>query len=228
MPVCASLRLSDPVYLGAMLSDARLRSHNKMPTTSSEATRKINLEALLGGNKDEFEKLVRQESPRLFRVIMRIVRDESEAESIMQETYLQAFRRLHTFRQESKFTTWLYAIAINLSRGSLRKSSRYTHLEEAEIERLQPSFVDGHYIETYETWKPDTYTEREDNRRIVHEAIERLPPDYRAIVVLRDIEELPTTEAAAILNITEGAARVRLHRARQALRTILDGYFRKD
>lgn len=199
-----------------------------MPTASSEARSKINLDALLGGDKDEFEKLVLQESPRLFRVIMRLVRDETEAESIMQETYLQAFRRLHSFRQESKFTTWLYAIAINLSRGFLRKASRYKPLEEEEIERLQPSFVDGHYLETYETWKPDAYTEREDNRRIVHEAIERLPPDYRAIIVLRDIEELPTAEAAAILNITEGAARVRLHRARQALRTILNGYFRKD
>ena len=199
-----------------------------MTTASPEATRELNVEALIGGDKSEFEKLVLQESPRLFRVIMRIVRDADEAESIMQETYLQAFRRLHTFRRESKFTTWLYAIAINLSRGSLRKASRYTSLEEEEIERLQPSFVDGNYLETYETWKPDTYTEREDTRRIVHEAIERLPPDYRAIIVLRDIEEVTTAESAAILNITEGAARVRLHRARQALRTILDGYFRED
>jgi RNA polymerase sigma-70 factor (ECF subfamily) len=186
----------------------------------------IDLEALLSGDAHEFEKLVRQESPRLFRVILRIVRDENEAESVMQEAYLQAYKRLGTFRRESKFTTWLYAIAINLAKAALRKSLRYTSLQGEDIDRLQPTFVDGHYIDSFETWRPDKVTELEDRKRIVQEAIDRLPPDYRAIVILRDIEELSTAEAAAMLNITEGAARVRLHRARQALRTILDGYFR--
>lgn len=186
----------------------------------------IDLEALLEGDKAEFEKLVRRESPRLFRVIVRIVKDDNEAESIMQEAYLQAYKRLDTFRRESKFTTWLYAIGINLARASLRKTKRYSTLEEEDIERLQPNFNKGMYVESYDSWNPHKVAEKEDRKRIVHKAIDQLPPDYRTIVILRDIEELSTAEAAAILDITEGAARVRLHRARQALRKILDEHFR--
>ncbi len=183
-------------------------------------------EAVLRGDPQAFEQLVRQESPRLYRVIVRLVRDEDEAQSVMQETFLQAYKRLPTFRGESKLTTWLYAIGINLARASLRKARRTTSLSEEEIERLQPRFVAGMYAEPYEAWNPHRTAERAERRRLVHEAIERLPDDYRSIVTLRDIEGLSTAEAARILEISEGAARVRLHRARQALRKLLDGYFR--
>ncbi len=184
------------------------------------------LDALLDGDREEFEKMVLRESPRLFRVILRIVGDAAEAESVMQETYLQAFKRLSTFRRESKFTTWLYAIGINLARAALRKAKRVTRLDEAELDRMQPTFSRGMYVETFDAWNPQKLAEREERKRIVHAAIDRLPDDYRTIVTLRDIEELSTAEAAAILNITEGAVRVRLHRARQALRHLLDEHFR--
>lgn len=186
----------------------------------------LDLEALLDGDRREFERLVRMESPRLFRVILRIVGDAVEAESVMQETYLQAFKRLSTFRRESKFTTWLYAIGINLARASLRKSRRLSRLDEEEIDRMQPTFSKGMYVETFDAWNPQKLAEREDRKRIVHAAIDRLPDDYRTVVILRDIEEHSTAETAAILKITEGAARVRLHRARQALRHLLDEHFR--
>lgn len=186
----------------------------------------LDLEALLAGNREEFEKLVRAESPRLYRIILRIVGDAAEAESVMQETYLQAYKRLSTFRRESKFTTWLYAIGINLARAALRKAKRTTRLDEADIERMQPTFSKGMYVETFDAWNPQKLAEREDLKRIVHQAIEKLPDDYKTIVILRDIEEHSTAEAAAVLNITEGAARVRLHRARQTLRHLLDEYLR--
>ena len=186
----------------------------------------LDLEALLAGDREEFEKLVRAESPRLYRIILRIVGDAAEAESVMQETYLQAYKRLSTFRRESKFTTWLYAIGINLARAALRKAKRTTRLDEADIDRMQPTFSKGMYVETFDTWNPQKLAEREDLKRIVHQAIEKLPDDYKTIVILRDIEEHSTAEAAAVLNITEGAARVRLHRARQTLRHLLDEYLR--
>lgn len=186
----------------------------------------FDLEALLRGDRDEFEKVVHRESPRLFRVIRRIVRDDDEAENVMQEAYLQAYRTLDRFRGESKFTTWLYAIAINLARAALRKSRRFSTLESVDVDRLQPHFSRGMYVESFDSWNPQKLAERQDRKRIVREAIDRLPPDYRAIVTLRDIEELSTSEAAAMLNISEGAARVRLHRARQALRKLLDEHFR--
>ncbi len=201
--------------------------HQYMTTTDTAGPdEKVDLDKLLDGDRQEFEKLVRIESPRLFRVILRIVGDGNEAESVMQETYLQAFRRLGTFRRESKFTTWLYAIGINLARAALRKARRVSRLDESDIDRLQPTFSKGMYVENFDSWSPQRIAEIEDRKRIVHEAIARLPEEYRTIVTLRDIEELSTAEAAEILSITDGAARVRLHRARQALRHLLDEHFR--
>lgn len=186
----------------------------------------IDLDALLKGDAQAFEQLVQQESPRLFRMIMRIVRDEDEAQSVMQETYLQAYKRLDTFRREAKFSTWLYAIGLNLARASLRKSKRYDTLEEESIDRLQPGFSNGMFTDNVEAWNPQKMAERSERKRLVHEAIDKLPADYRTVLTLRDIEELSTLEVAQVLDISEGAVRVRLHRARQALRKILDQYFR--
>jgi RNA polymerase sigma-70 factor (ECF subfamily) len=159
-------------------------------------------------------------------MIMRIVRDEEEARSILQETYLQAYKRLGTFRRESKFSTWLYAIGLNLARASLRKLRRYDTLEEDQIERLQPAFSNGKFQGDTETWNPQKLAERSERKRVVHEAIDRLPADYRMVIMLRDIEEMSTAEVAKVLDISEGAVRVRLHRARQALRKLLDPYLR--
>ncbi|MBX2819107.1 MAG: sigma-70 family RNA polymerase sigma factor [Rhodothermaceae bacterium] len=185
----------------------------------------IDLDTLLAGDKAAFEKVIVKESPRLFRMIMRIVQDEDEARSVMQETFLQAYKRLSTFRRESKFSTWLYAIGLNLARASLRKLKRFDTLDEEAIDRMQPAFSNGMYADSYETWNPQKIAEREERKELVHKAINKLPDDYRAIVTLRDIEELSTTEVAEVLDISEGAVRVRLHRARQALRKQLDQYF---
>ena len=186
----------------------------------------INLDALLKGDARVFEQLVQRESPRLFRMIMRIVQDEDEARSVMQETYLQAYKRLETFRRESKFSTWLYAIGLNLARASLRKLKRFDALDEEKFDRLQPGFSNGMFMDNVETWNPQKLTEQSERKRLVHEGINQLPEDYRMVLTLRDIEELSTTEVAQVLDISEGAVRVRLHRARQALRNILDQYFR--
>lgn len=186
----------------------------------------LDVEALLGGDRQAFEQLVNQETPRLFRVILRIVGDATEAESVMQETFLQAFKRLHTFRRESKLTTWLYAIGINQARAALRKSRRYQPLDMEAFDRLQPSFAHGMHAETYEHWNPQKVAEARERVALVHKAIDQLPPDYRTVVILRDIEERSTAEAAQMLNVSEGAVRVRLHRARQALRKLLDKHLR--
>lgn len=185
----------------------------------------IDLDALLNGDAAAFERVVHQESPRLFRMIMRIVRDEDEAKSILQETFLQAYKRLGTFRRESKFSTWLYAIGLNLARAALRKLRRFDTLEENQIDRLQPSFANGMQTSQSEAWNPQKLAEQSERKRIVHEAIAKLPEDYRMVITLRDIEEMSTIEVAQVLDISEGAVRVRLHRARQAMRKLLDQHF---
>lgn len=169
---------------------------------------------------------MKQESARLYRVILRVVRDEDEAASVLQETFLQAYERIHTFRGESKLTTWLYAIGINLSRAALRKSSRTTVLEEGDLDRLQPRFSRGMYRDAGDDWNPQKLVERDEVLRLVWAAIDRLPDDYRVVVTLRDIRELPTADVAQMLGISEGAVRVRLHRARQALKALLDPHMR--
>lgn len=196
-----------------------------MNSLTNDTEGEIDLDALLAGDKTAFEKVVLKESPRLFRMIMRIVQDEDEARSVMQETFLQAYKRLSTFRRESKFSTWLYAIGLNLARASLRKLKRFDSLDEEAIDRMQPVFSNGMYADSYETWNPQKIAERKERKDLVHKAISQLPTDYRAIVTLRDIEELSTSEVADVLEISEGAVRVRLHRARQALRKLLNQYF---
>ena len=185
----------------------------------------VNPAAVLEGDRAAFEAWVRQESPRLYRMIVRILGDEDEARSAMQETFLQAYQRLHTFRGDAKLTTWLYAIGLNQARAARRKLQRQRVLEEADIERLQPPFRLGMYVERYAQWSPERLAELDERRRLVRQAIDRLPDDYRLVVILRDIEELSTAEAARVLELSEGAVRVRLHRARQALRALLDTHF---
>jgi len=180
------------------------------------------VDAILAGDRHAFEALVRGESPRLYRIIMRIVGDADEAQNVLQETFLQAYRGLDTFRRESKLTTWVYAIGINLSRAAVRRAKRFASLGESDLDRLQPEFRWGMYRETPESWNPHKLAEQSEMRSLVREAIGRLPEDYREVITLRDMEELATAEVAAILGITEGAVRVRLHRARQALKGLLD------
>ena len=185
----------------------------------------LDMAALLSGDREEFNKVVRREAPRLFKVLLRYVRDEDEARSMMQETFLQAYENLDSFRGESKFTTWLYSIGINQARTRFRKEKRHNLLREDEIDRLQPSFAMGRYTQTYQPWQPDDHFALSERRRLVHEAIARLPANYRIVIELRDIEEFSTKETAEMLETTSGAVRVRLHRARQALRSLLEPYF---
>ncbi|MDE2995182.1 MAG: sigma-70 family RNA polymerase sigma factor [Bacteroidota bacterium] len=196
-------------------------------TTAEGAQGPISMEALMAGDEKAFEQLVVQESPRLFRVIVRIIGDDDEAESILQETFLQAYQRIHTFRRESKLTTWLYAIGINLARASLRKSRRLSSLEDQEVERMQPAFNRGMFVETPAVWDPSRVTELSDRQQLVRRGIGQLPEDYKTVIILRDIEEYSTEEVAKMLDISSGAVRVRLHRARGALRKLLDPHMRR-
>ncbi len=96
-------------------------------------------------------------------------------------------------------------------------------LDQADIESLLPTFgVLGQGHQVYAEWDPERYTERSERIDMVHAALDKLPEDYRSVIVLRDLEEMNTEEVAEILEISEGAVRVRLHRARQALRVLLD------
>lgn len=171
---------------------------------------------------------VRAESPKIYRCIFRLVQDEDEAKSLVQETFLQALTKLDSFRGDAKLSTWVCAIAINLARASLRKKKRVETMTEADLDALQPHYApEGQSLDTFSLWSPHRQYEQKELHRLLKKAIEKLPEDYRLAIQLRDLEELPMAEVAAILGITETNLRVRLHRARNALRKTLDGYYQQ-
>lgn len=181
--------------------------------------------AILAGDKSAFEDLVRAESPRLYKMIYRITQNEDEARSLLQETFLQSYERLSSFRKESKLTTWIYAIGLNLARTAKRKSRRMRTLAHEEFEALRPQFVRGSYAGSIKSWSAEYNLERKERISLLNNAIARLPQQHRTIVEMKDIDGMSTKDVAKALNISTGAVRVRLHRARQALRTLLAPYF---
>ncbi len=183
---------------------------------------------LRGGDERAFERLVREQGGRLLSVARRFLRDEEEARDAVQECFLSAYRALDRFDEGSRLSTWLHRIVINACLMRLRSRRRKP---EDPIEDLLPKFqADGHQINhPTPEWEgsAETLLARSQTRTIVRQAIERLPESYRAVLLLRDIEELSTEETAKSLGVSENAVKIRLHRARQALRGLLEPHFRR-
>ncbi|HJQ97169.1 MAG TPA: sigma-70 family RNA polymerase sigma factor [Candidatus Polarisedimenticolaceae bacterium] len=165
--------------------------------------------------------LVRSESPRLLSVARRILRNEEDAKDAVQEGLIAALGSLDRFEGGSQLSTWLHRIVVNAALMKIRaKRSR----PEESIDDLLPGFeADGHISVPASEWAPaDALVMRDEVCQLVRASIDRLPESYRTVLLLRDIEELSTEETAQALGITSTAVKVRLHRARQALRTLLD------
>lgn len=176
---------------------------------------------LKAGDADAFEELVRTAGGRLLAVARRFLRDEEAARDAVQETFLSAFRAMQTFDGHSQLSTWLHRIVVNASLMRLRSRTRRG---EQSLEPLLPTFTDeGQHVEAVMSWTecPERALEQKQLRAIVREGIGELPDSYRAVLVMRDIEGLSTQEAADLLGISENALKLRLHRARQALGTIV-------
>ncbi len=157
----------------------------------------------------------------------RFLKSEDDAQDALQDAFIQAFRALPRFEGHCQLGTWLHRIVVNCSLMKLR--SQRARPEES-IEPLLPRFQeDGHQAHPAADWEePSTLLERQDLRQRVRQSIDRLPEGHRTVLLLRDIEELDTAETAAALGISENAVKVRLHRARQALRELLDPVMRRD
>ena len=176
---------------------------------------------LKAGDPDAFEELVRTYGGRLLAVARRFVRNESDAQDIVQAAYLSAFRALPQFEGGCQVSTWLHRIVVNTALMKLRTRRRKP---EESIELLLPAFQeDGHHVEQFSDWSTpaDALLEKKETRATVRACIAQLPDNYREVLMLRDIEELTTQDVAQLLNLTPTAVKVRLHRARQALSTLL-------
>ena len=168
----------------------------------------------------DFEGMVREHGPRLLAVARRFLRVEEDARDAVQDAFLNAYRARTGFNGEASVGTWLHRILVNACLMRLR--SRRRRPEQA-IEDLLPDFVeDGHHRRDVGMWEdPERLLARSELRALVRQCIDALPDTYRTVLLLRDMEEMSTEETAVALGISEGAAKLRLHRARQALRGLL-------
>jgi RNA polymerase sigma-70 factor, ECF subfamily len=179
------------------------------------------LTALRAGHEWAFEAMVRLYGGRLLAVARRFTRNDADAQDVLQSAYLSAFRALNDFEGACQLSTWLHRIVVNTALMKLRSRRRKP---EESIDALLPAFqADGHHVEQFSEWSTpaDQLLERNETRATVRECIERLPENYRVVLKLRDIEELSTQEVAGMLAMTPTAVKVRLHRARQALSSLL-------
>src|SRR5215471_497056 len=178
---------------------------------------------ILAGETELFHELIRPYERMVYLTILTMVRNEAEAEDAAQEVMINAFRHLKSFRGDAKFSTWLVTIAMNEARQRLRRSKANVQesLDEEKEER------EGDFTPAVLTdWReiPSEALEKKEMRQKLREAVEQLPPIYREVLVLRDLEELNQEETASALGISVTLVKVRLHRARMMLQKLLAPY----
>ena len=181
------------------------------PISDEEVVRRLRL-----GETGLFEVVMRRYNQRLYRVARAILRDDAEAEDVMQQAYVNAYRHLDQFEGRALFSTWLTKIAVHEALARARRRGRFAEPEAADD-------GNGDTMSGLKSTGPDP--ERQaftgELRALIESAIEALPEHYRAVFVLRDVEGMSTTESAECLDITEETAKTRLHRARKLLRANL-------
>lgn len=203
-------------FLTEMLR-ATSRAALKSPEPEAELVARLR-----GGDAAAYETVVRRFGPRLLATAKRLMKSEDDAYDVLQEAYVSAFRAIDRFDGSARLSTWLHRIVVNAALMRLR--SRRRRPEDA-IEDLLPTFDEtGHFAESPSDWgaNAEELLERREICAQVRTAIAKLPESYRTVLMLRDIEGLDTDEAATALGMTANAVKVRLHRARQALRTLIE------
>jgi len=186
------------------------------------------IQAINSGEVDKFQDLVKRYEAKLYNFSLRMCRDPSDAEDMIQDTFLNVFRYLKNFRYETKFKNWLYKVAASTCFKKRRKS-KFAPDKELSLEEFLPND---------EAEKPDHVPQwalmpldkllNEELAGVINNAIITLPKKYRMVILLRDIEGFSTTETAQILNLSPSNVKVRLHRSRLYLRDKLKGYFEND
>jgi RNA polymerase sigma-70 factor, ECF subfamily len=171
---------------------------------------------VLAGETGMFEIVMRRHNQRLYRVARAILRNDGEAEDVMQDAYVRAYEHLDQFSGRAKFSTWLTRIAVHEALARQRRGNRYQELEPT-------SEREGDPMDRFASLAPDPEQQASNSeiRTLLEEAVETLPDAYRTIFMLRDVEDMSTSDAAEVLEITEDNVKVRLHRARALLRKSL-------
>jgi RNA polymerase sigma-70 factor (ECF subfamily) len=191
---------------------------------SDEPTQEaMDLDALKRGEKAAFARLVDAHSDKIYRLALKMLANEQDAEDVLQETFIKAYKNLATFEGRSKVSTWLYRIAVNESLMLLRKRKGNLMEIDAETETDEGDLIPKQIVD----WccLPEKELMSGETRNAINKAIKTLSDTNRAAFLIRDVEGLSTREAAEVLDISESALKVRLMRARMQLRETLTDYF---
>jgi RNA polymerase sigma-70 factor, ECF subfamily len=181
--------------------------------------------SILAGNMHEFHDLIRPYERSVYIMALSLLHNEADAEDAAQETFLKAFRNLARFRGEAKFSTWLISIALNEARSRLR-SQKNVKMESLDEAPDGPGHVSPALLRDWREIPSETL-ERQEVRQLLQHAVTDLPPIYREVFMLRDVEELSVNESAEALGITVASVKVRLHRARLMLQKKLAPQLKK-
>ena len=186
------------------------------------------IQAINSGQTEKFQNLVKRYEQKLYNFSLRMCRNASDAEDMIQDTFLNVFKYLKNFRHETKFKNWLYKVAASTCIKKRRKS-KFAPDRELSLDEFLPDD---------EAEKPNSVPEwamlpldkllNEELSSVINKTILTLPKKYRVVIILRDIEGFSTAETAQILNLSPSNVKVRLHRARLYLRDKLKGYFEND
>jgi len=200
-------------------SPSNAASTSAASSTPDEPT-ESDLEALRNREPQAIERWVYGNRTIVYRLLLKMVKDADTAEELLQETFYQAMRSIPNFRGDSKVSTWLCSIARNLAFRHFREQDRYTTAESDTLEWMNHTDRKSASTSTLDG-DPRHHTERNERKTMVHAAMKELPDSYREVIRLRDLEEKSTKEVADELDLTRVNVRVRLHRARQRLESLL-------
>ncbi|MFO7768171.1 MAG: sigma-70 family RNA polymerase sigma factor [bacterium] len=167
------------------------------------------------GDQDAYTELVRLYEPQVFAVCMKMVRDPETARDLAQDTFVKAFRALHTFDRDYTFSTWLYKIARNTCIDHFRRSKLETYSLDAPV-KTRDGEMEREVESPIET--PERFLLRKEQGRLIDDAIQGLPDKYREVINLRHTQDLPYDEIANILDVPLGTVKARLFRARELLK----------
>jgi RNA polymerase sigma-70 factor (ECF subfamily) len=173
----------------------------------------------LRGNRAAFEVLVRRYEDRLFNTVFRLVGNTEDAQDVVQESFINAYQSLHTFRRDSQFFTWLYRIAYNTAVSHKRKQKGTVSIDAS---RNGDSGAGIDPLDSSEYTKPGNALEKAEEESRIQKALNQLSPEHKVVLVYKEIDDMKYEEIAEILQVPVGTVRSRLHRARLELREILE------
>lgn len=184
------------------------------------------IRAVLSGEKALYEILIRRNNQKLYRVISGYLKEGNDIEDIMQNTYVKAYEKLYQFKHTAQFSTWLIRIGINEALSYLQKKKNYVNAPSNGL----PTTIRKELLDNDEL-NPEMNIIREETKQLLEEAVNRLAPKYRVVYILREIEGMSINDIAECLDLSNSNVKVRLHRAKTALKeklyelVVLNGAF---